>query len=695
MMQQYLAVKAQYPALLVFYRMGDFYELFYQDAEIAARVLDITLTKRGQSAGEPIPMAGVPYHAAENYQARLLRAGYGIVVCEQVGIPGETKGPMRREVSRILTPGTVVEDGLSDASQDLWVAAISGWDQQFALALGSVGRAEILLLDGLDQTHLEAALARYRPADLLLQDGLDSPSNELAYVATAAWHFSQENLRREIDRTYGVADPAGLGLTDVSSACQGGLAALLTYLHDTQRTSLRHFHRPEIVRSNDQVVLDRTTIRNLELLETLRGTREGSLWDVVDRTTTPMGSRMLARWLTAPYRSTQVPAHRLAMIQGLHLSQTLRALARQLRSLGDMERVLARVALGSARPRDLLRVKECLTVVPDCLDLLPDDPAFDRIRSGLDAHPTCRDLLATALVEEPPMLIRDGGVIRDGYDAELDRLRRFSGDADQLLRELESQARADSGVTGLKLGYNRVHGYYLEASAAQLVGVTLPDSFQRRQSLKNAERFTTVELKQFEDQALSAESRALAREKQLFLDLFTPLQDALESLRVLADTFAELDVLVGLADLAREYQWCAPILTDTSEIRIEAGRHPVVEAKSRVPFVPNHVQFDHSTRMLLITGPNMGGKSTFMRQIALITVLGRMGSFVPAKAATLGSIDRIFTRIGASDDLAGGRSTGIAFLMGKRGSPFVKGNACLYSESRQITFGVAGGEWVQ
>lgn len=657
MMQQYLAIKAEYPTQLVFYRMGDFYELFYRDAEIAAQVLDITLTQRGQSAGEPIPMAGVPHHAAENYQARLLRAGHAIVVCEQVGVPGETKGPMRREVSRILTPGTVVEEGLSDPNRDLWVAAICATNATFGVAFGSVSLGEIQVYDALSGADLGAVLARYRPADVLVTEGMQVPELDKPPQVAAPWHFSAENLLRELDRTYGVGDPNGLGLGDASPALQGSLAALLTYLHDTQRTALTHLKRPTWIRTQQHVGLDRATIRNLELLETLRGTREGSLWEVIDVTQTPMGSRMLGRWITEPYRENSEPARRLAMISALCADASLPSVQRKLKGIGDLERVLARIALGSARPRDLTRIRASLEGLPELTSLLPEDPSFDRMRPTLDPHPELCHLLQLALVDEPPVLIRDGGVIRDGFDPELDRLRGFSRDADQTLRDLEAEARLESQLPTLKLGYNRVHGYYFEISVAQLAGAALPETFIRRQSLKNAERFTTAALKQFEDQALSAESRALTREKSLYTALFDPLQTALSTLSALASSIAELDVLVALADTALRHQWVAPVLLDAPEIQIRGGRHPVVEIKSRDPFVPNDVSLTATQSMQLITGPNMGGKSTFMRQTALIALLARMGSFVPATSAAIGPLDRLFTRIGASDDLAGGRST--------------------------------------
>lgn len=657
MMQQYLAIKAEYPEQLVFYRMGDFYELFFRDAEIASQVLDITLTQRGQSAGEPIPMAGVPHHAAENYQARLLRAGHAIVVCEQVGLAGDSKGPMRREVSRILTPGTVVDEGLSDPNRDLWVAAISSTNQAFGVAFGSVSRAEIKVYDALALVELEALLARYRPADVLVSDNVQIPGLERPPQVAALWHFSAENLLRELDRTYGVSSPDGLGLADASPALQGSLAALLTYLHDTQRTALTHLKRPDWIQTQDRVGLDRATIRNLELLETLRGTRDGSLWDVIDHTQTPMGSRMLGRWIIEPYRDNPEPSRRLAMISALCTEASLQKLQRMLRGIGDLERVLARVALGSARPRDLTRLRIGLDALPELEAMVPEEPSFDRMRSALDPHPALNALLHRAIIDEPPVLIRDGGVIRDGYDSELDLLRSFSQDAEHTLLDLEAQARRDSQIPSLKLGYNRVHGYYFEISAAQLAGATVPETFIRRQSLKNAERFTTVALKQFEDQALSADSRALAREKALYTGLFPPLQAALPSLSRLADSLAELDVLVALADTAQRHHWVAPVLLEAPEIQIQGGRHPVVEIKSRDPFVPNDVSLTSSQSMQLITGPNMGGKSTFMRQTALIALLARMGSFVPATSAAIGPLDRLFTRIGASDDLAGGRST--------------------------------------
>lgn len=658
MMQQYLAIKAEHPNALVFYRMGDFYELFFDDAKQAAATLDITLTARGQSAGEPIPMAGVPYHAAETYQARLLQAGFSVVVCEQVGIPGESKGPVAREVTRILTPGTVTDDAFVEASDDLWIVAIAQDAFTLSACFGSVGRGELVIHDRLDDTGLRALLARMRPRECLTQSvppsGFDG-----RVIETPAWHFTRDTLSRELERTYGVSDPSGLGLADVSETALGATGALLTYLYDTQRTALVHFERPRIERSTHQVILDHTTQKNLELLSTLRGEKKHSLWWVLDRTATAMGSRELSRWITAPSCDNNAVRARQRTIHALIESGALSDLKGLLGQIGDIERIVARIGLGSAKPRDLTRLRDSLHAIPFVIERLTQAGDTDLLECAqrLNALPETADLLTQALFEEPSLVISAGGVIRDGYDPELDRLRHFSVDANQMLLTMEAEERERSGLSGLKLGYNRVHGYYFELTKAQLAQADVPPHFQRRQTLKNAERFTTPELKTFEDQALSAESQALKRERLLYEALFPPLIEVISELKTLSQNVAQLDVLASLATVARESHWTAPELTDTVEIHIEAGRHPVIERAHSTPFVPNdtHLTPDHS--LALITGPNMGGKSTYMRQTALIVLLARIGSFVPAKAARIGLVDRIFTRIGASDDLAGGRST--------------------------------------
>ena len=658
MMQQYLAIKEQYPTSLVFYRMGDFYELFFDDAKVAAETLDITLTSRGQSAGEPIPMAGVPYHAAENYQARLLNAGLAVVVCEQVGVPGESKGPVAREVTRILTPGTVTDDAFMEAGQEPSVAALNTHGLNYSVVIGSVSRGEILIYDQLSRESLDSLFARIEPNECLVQDtGLVAP--QILQVEVPAWHYTLDQLSRELDRTYQVSEIAGLGLSEVSEQGLEATAALLTYLHDTQRTELVHFSRPKHIRDDDRVILDQTTQKNLELIRTLRGERRHTLLWVLDRTSTAMGSRELARWITAPYRDGGVPQRRITNVRELIDSGLTTIITHHLKRIGDLERIVARIGLQSARPRDLTRLRDSLKELPELKERLTQSSYASVSTLGGDILllEDIQRLLDQALESEPSVVISAGGVIREGYDEQLDQLRRFSRDASSLLTEMEETERTNSGISGLKLGYNRVHGYYFEISKASLATQEAPIHFQRRQTLKNAERFTTPELKTFEDKALSAESQALGRERHLFEALFKPLNESINDLKDLTQSLAALDVLTSLATVASQMRWVEPTLSDTVEINIVNGRHPVIEKANTDPFVPNDTLLNSARSLSLITGPNMGGKSTYMRQTALITLLARIGSFVPADSASIGPVDRIFTRIGASDDLAGGRST--------------------------------------
>ena len=658
MMQQYLAIKEQYPTSLVFYRMGDFYELFFDDARVAAQVLDITLTSRGQSAGEPIPMAGVPYHAAENYQARLLNAGLAVVVCEQVGVPGDSKGPVAREVTRILTPGTVTDDAFLEAGLEPSVAALNTHGLNYSLVIGSVSRGEILIYDQLSRESLDSLFARIEPNECLVQD-TDLVASKARQVEVPAWHYTLDQLSRELDRAYRVSDVAGLGLSEVSEQGLEATAALLTYLHDTQRTKLVHFSRPKYIREDDRVILDQTTQKNLELIRTLRGERRHTLLWVLDRTSTAMGSRELARWITAPYRDGDIPQQRLTNIRELIDSGLITIITDRLKRIGDLERIVARIGLQSARPRDLTRLRDSLKELPELKEQLTQSnyASVSMLGGNILLLENIQRLLDQALEPEPSIVISAGGVIREGYDEELDQLRRFSRDASSLLTEMEETERTNSGISGLKLGYNRVHGYYFEVSKASLATQEVPIHFQRRQTLKNAERFTTPELKTFEDKALSAESQALGRERHLFEALFKPLNESINNLKELTQSLAALDVLTGLASVASQERWVEPTLADTVEINIVNGRHPVIETANTDPFVPNDTLLNSARSLSLITGPNMGGKSTYMRQTALITLLARIGSFVPADSASIGPVDRIFTRIGASDDLAGGRST--------------------------------------
>ncbi len=658
MMQQYLAIKEQYRTSLVFYRMGDFYELFFDDAKIAAQVLDITLTSRGQSAGEPIPMAGVPYHAAENYQARLLNAGLAVVVCEQVGIPGESKGPVAREVTRILTPGTVTDDAFIEAGQEPSVAALNTDGLNYSVVIGSVSRGEILIYDQLSLESLYSLFARIEPNECLVQY-TDLVTSQARQVEVPTWHYTLDQLSRELDRTYQVSDVAGLGLGEVSKQGLEATAALLTYLNDTQRTELIHFSRPKHVRDDDRVILDQTTQKNLELIRTLRGERGHTLLWVLDQTSTAMGSRELARWITAPYRDGNIPQRRLTNVRELIDSGLTTTITNHLKKIGDLERIVARIGLQSARPRDLTRLRDSLKELPELKKQLIQSnyASVSSLGSDILVLEDIQQLLDEALEPEPSVVISAGGVIRIGYDERLDQLRRFSRDASSLLTEMEETERTSSGISGLKLGYNRVHGYYFEISKASLATQEAPIHFQRRQTLKNVERFTTPELKTFEDKALSAESQALGRERHLYEALFKPLNESINDLKELTQSLAALDVLASLATVAAQERWVEPTLSDTIEVNIAGGRHPVIEKANTDPFVPNDMLLNTARSLSLITGPNMGGKSTYMRQTALITLLARIGSFVPADSASIGPIDRIFTRIGASDDLAGGRST--------------------------------------
>ena len=553
MMQQYLAIKEQYPTSLVFYRMGDFYELFFDDAKVAAETLDITLTSRGQSAGEPIPMAGVPYHAAENYQARLLNAGLAVVVCEQIGVPGESKGPVAREVTRILTPGTVTDDAFMEAGQEPSVAALNTHGLNYSVVIGSVSRGEILIYDQLSRESLDSLFARIEPNECLVQDtGLVAP--QILQVEVPAWHYTLDQLSRELDRTYQVSEIAGLGLSEVSEQGLEATAALLTYLHDTQRTELVHFSRPKHVRDDDRVILDQTTQKNLELIRTLRGERRHTLLWVLDQTSTAMGSRELARWITAPYRDGGVPQRRITNVRELIDSGLTTIITHHLKRIGDLERIVARIGLQSARPRDLTRLRDSLKELPELKERLTQSNYASVSTIGRDilVLGDIQQLLDRALKSEPSVVISAGGVIREGYDEQLDQLRRFSRDASSLLTEMEETERTNSGISGLKLGYNRVHGYYFEISRASLATQEPPIHFQRRQTLKNAERFTTPELKTFEDKALSAESQALGRERHLYEALFKPLNESINDLKDLTQSLAALDVLTSLATVASQ-----------------------------------------------------------------------------------------------------------------------------------------------
>jgi DNA mismatch repair protein MutS len=659
MMQQFLRIKAEHPDILLFYRMGDFYELFYGDARRAAQLLDITLTTRGQSAGEPIPMAGVPVHAVDQYLAKLVKLGESVAICEQIGDPAASKGPVERQVVRIVTPGTVTEDALLEERRDNLLAACTGRQQRFGLAVLdlSSGRFSVQEIDGLEALHSE--LERLRPSELLLDEDTAFPASIAQRPGgkrRPPWHFEADSGQRLLCAQFGTRDLAGFGCQQLPLAV-GAAAALLQYVKDTQRAALPHLRGLRVELREDSIILDAASRRNLELDQSQSGRVEHSLAGVLDSTATAMGGRLLRRWLNRPLRSRELLRLRHQCVAALQDDRGFEAIHDLLKGLCDMERVMTRVALRSARPRDLSGLRDSLARLPELQRLLAgnDDPLLRDLATRSGEHPQPFGLLQCALVEQPPVLTRDGGMIASGYDAELDELRALSENADQFLIDLETRERARTGIATLKLGYNRVHGFYIELGKAQAARV--PDDYQRRQTLKGAERYITPELKAFEDKVLSARERALAREKALYDALLETLLAFIAPLQTTAEALAELDVLACFAERADRLDWRRPELRDEPGLNIEGGRHPVVEQVLDAPFVPNDVRFDDSRRMLIITGPNMGGKSTYMRQTALIVLLAHIGSFVPAKRAAIGPIDRIFTRIGAADDLATGRST--------------------------------------
>jgi DNA mismatch repair protein MutS len=656
-MQQYLRLKGQYPDVLLFYRMGDFYELFYEDAKRAARLLDITLTARGQSAGQPIPMAGVPYHSAETYLARLVRKGESVAICEQIGDPAKSKGPVERQVVRVVTPGTVTEEAFLEDRRDTLLAAIHQQGAHFGLAWLELSSGRFSVLEAQGEEALRSELERLRPAEVLIGEQSTLPAGTLGHARERPlWHFDLETATRLLCEQFATLDLSGFGCAQLERAiCAAG--CLLHYVRETQKAALPHVRGLRTEQRSDAVLLDAATRRNLELEVSLGGRPECTLAAVLDHTATAMGGRELRRWLHRPLRQRQPIALRLNAIDTLLAHGLHGALHDLLRQVGDIERALARVALKSARPRDLAQLRTALGLLPQLQQLLEplDAPLLRELAERVATYPQLHELLQRALIETPPPLLREGGVIATGYDPQLDELRRISEHGDQYLLDLEARERTRTGIANLRLGYNRVQGYYIEISRS--LADRVPPDYHRRQTVKNAERYITPELKSFEDKVLSAHERALTRERQLYDQLLDRLIEPLAQLQESAAALATLDVLSNLAERAASLRYTAPELIDEPSIEITAGRHPVVERFIDQPFVPNDLSFSDSRRMLVITGPNMGGKSTFMRQTALIVILARIGSYVPAGSARIGPVDRIFTRIGASDDLAGGRST--------------------------------------
>ena len=659
MMQQYLRIKAEHPTDIVFYRMGDFYELFFDDAKQASQLLDITLTARGKANGNPIPMCGVPYHAAEGYLGKLVKQGISVAICEQVGDPETSKGPVERKVMRVLTPGTLTDEALLDDRSDSLLAAINSRDNQFGIATldMSTGRFLLLQLDSEEELHGE--LQRLNPVEVLISEDLpdlEFLGDRKGLRRRPPWEFDIDSAERLLNKQFGTKDLSGFGCDHLPIGLSAA-GCLLQYAIDTQRNSLPHIRSVSAENREDSVALDAASRRNLELDINLGGGYENTLFDVLDNTATSMASRLLRRWLNRPLQDLAALQARQQTIAALQQNYQYETLNGHLKQVGDMERILTRVALRSARPRDLTRLLDSLAALPPIANELKNTELehVQKIAKGAKPLPHLVDLLATAVKENPPVVIRDGGVIADGYDSELDELRALNTNAGEFLLAMEEREKANTGISTLKVGYNRVHGYYIEISRGQ--SDKAPVEYIRRQTLKNAERFITPELKEFEDKALSAKSRALSREKHLYDELLEILNQDLTALQVCAAAVAELDVLATLAERAHSLNFCMPTLKQAPGISIEGGRHPVVEQVSNEPFVANDLQMNTERKMLVITGPNMGGKSTYMRQAALIVLLAQIGSFVPATSASIGLVDRIFTRIGSSDDLAGGRST--------------------------------------
>lgn len=659
MMRQYLKLKAENPDILLFYRMGDFYELFYDDAKRASQLLDISLTKRGASAGEPIPMAGVPYHAVEGYLAKLVQLGESIAICEQIGDPATSKGPVERKVVRIITPGTITDEALLSERSDNLIAAIYHQDGKFGYATLDVTSGRFQLSEPDSVESMCAELQRTAPRELLFPEDFGPVqvlANRKGNRRRPIWEFELDTAKQQLNQQFGTRDLVGFGVEKAKlGLCAAG--CLIQYVKDTQRTALPHIRALTFDRQDQSVILDAATRRNLELTQNLAGGQEHTLAEVLDHCATAMGSRMLKRWIHQPTRHIDTINQRLDGITELKQDALFAELSPILKQIGDIERILARLALRSARPRDLARLRNALQQLPELNQQMASlkHPYLCQLRQDAQPIESLSQLLERAIKDNPPVVIRDGGVIADGYDAELDEWRKLAAGATEYLDQLEADERERHGIDSLKVGYNNVHGFYIQVSRGQ--SQLVPPHYVRRQTLKNAERYIIPELKAHEDKVLNSKSKALALEKQLWEQLFDLLLPHLERFQALASALSQLDVLQNLAERAESLDYCRPTLTQSIGLQIQAGRHPVVEQVMNDPFIANPITLHQQRKMLIITGPNMGGKSTYMRQTALIALMAHMGSYVPAQSATIGLLDRIFTRIGASDDLASGRST--------------------------------------
>ncbi len=659
MMRQYLTIKAEFPEILLFYRMGDFYELFFDDAKKASDLLDISLTARGKTGGNAIPMAGVPYHAVENYLARLVSLGESVAICEQIGDPATSKGPVERKVVRIVTPGTVSDEALLTDKHDNLLVCVFEHKSEFGLSYLDMTSGRYVICQPKSAEQLQAELQRLAPAELLYPESFSQPQLIESYKGLRRrpdWEFDFATATNLLNQQFATKELTGFGVDDYPlGLCAAG--CLLQYVKDTQRSALPHIRNIIAESSQKGVILDAATRRNLELTTNLHGGDENTLAAVLDKTSTPMGSRLLKRWLHFPLKDLNALQLRQNAISEILTGELHVELQPQLKTIGDIERIVARIALRSARPRDFARLRNALQQLPEIHQTISsaDNQPLAHFTNKIKMLPELADLLERAIIDNPPVLIRDGGVIAKGYDQELDVLRDLSEGASEFLAQLEEREKQRTGIQTLKVGYNKVHGFYIEISRASANQV--PDDYIRRQTLKNNERFITNELKTHEEKVLTAQSKFLALEKRLYEQLFDKILPELATLQVLSEGLAELDVLATFAERAECLNYVRPELVNTPGIHIEAGRHPVVEQMTKEAFIANPVLLNEQRKMLIITGPNMGGKSTYMRQTALIVLLAHVGCFVPAEAAKIGLVDRIFTRIGASDDLASGRST--------------------------------------
>lgn len=656
MMRQYLRIKEEYKDTLVFYRLGDFYELFYDDAKNAAKILDLTLTRRGNNNGEPIPMAGVPYHSIETYLSKLVKLGYSAVICEQIGDPREQRGMMERRVSRIVTPGTVTDEGIAPEKQDNLIASIYKGKDFYGIATLSLSSGAFKTTVAKNLNTLKLFIDKNYIAEIIYPENFkdtDILFEIKSQKKVPVWSYDLENCYKLLCSQFKTVSLISFDIEELDEAISAA-GALLSYVQDTQHSILNHITKIQRDDSSNFVILDKNAQRNLELLTNLRGENTGSLLSVLDYTNTPMGSRLLKQWITEPLLSNQIINNRLDIVEAIKNSQLSDEISNLFISFGDIQRVVARIGLKSSKPRDLSLLRSFLEDIPTLKQILKKEEKLKNFANSLPELPHIFDLLKKAIKEVPSTFLRDGGVIASGFNKELDELTDLMNGSENILSQIETREKERTQIPTLRVNYNQVHGYYIEVSKAHADKV--PEFYQRRQTLKNTERYITDELKELEEKTLSAKSRAIEIEKQIFDEVLNTLQNDLEYLVDLSSKVAFLDVLNSFAKIATSRNYTRPILSNNTEIEIEYGRHPVVEQLSDKAFIANSISFKDKN-VIIISGPNMGGKSTFMRQTALITIMARIGSFVPATKATVGKIDRIFTRIGASDDLASGRST--------------------------------------